>query len=244
MRVAAIYDIHANLPALEAVLEEIRAAEVDQIVVGGDVVPGPLPRETMECLLKLDLPGEFIAGTGEIAVCRQMAGLAPAGVPEPFLPIIRWTAEQLDAQCSERFRSWPKTVRLEIPGLGSVLFCHGTPRDENEIFTRLTPGERLLPVFEGVDAAVVVCGHIHMQFDRKIGSLRVSNAGSAGMPFGDPGADWRLLGPGVDFRHTRYDLAAAAERIRGTNYPGASDFAERHVLRPPREEEMLQVFGA
>ena len=68
MRVAALYDIHGNLPALEAVLEEVRQAKVDQIVVGGDVVPGPMPRETLRRLLGLDLPTQFIHGNGELAV--------------------------------------------------------------------------------------------------------------------------------------------------------------------------------
>ena len=81
--------------------------------------------------------------------------------------------------------SWPKTFRLEVPGLGPVFFCHATPRNENECFTRLTPEERLTPLFDPLAAAVAVCGHTHMQFDRVIGKTRVVNAGSVGMPFGN-----------------------------------------------------------
>jgi predicted phosphodiesterase len=242
MRVAAIYDIHGNLPALEAVLQEIRHAEVDQVVVGGDVVPGPMLRETLACLLDLEIPAKFIYGNCEVAALEQMAGRDPAGVPEQHRPIIRWTAQQLRPEYEPLLAGWPKTLSVEIPGLGAVLFCHGTPRNEDEIFTRLTPEERLLSVFEGIDAPVVVCGHTHMQFDRMIGRTRVVNAGSVGMPFGEPGADWLLLGPGVELRHTSYDLTTAAERIRGTDYPEAREFAERYVLRPPSEEQMLEVF--
>jgi hypothetical protein len=90
---------------------------------------------------------------------------------------------------------------------------------------------------------VVICGHTHMQFDRTIGSVRVMNAGSVGMPFGESGADWLLLGPDVQLRRTPYDLTKAAERIRETNYPQADDFAARNVLQPPSEGEMLEVFG-
>ena len=90
---------------------------------------------------------------------------------------------------------------------------------------------------------MVVCGHTHMQFDRTIGHLRVVNAGSVGMPFGDPGAYWLLLGPDAQLRVTRYELAAAAERIRQTEYPQAADSAARHVLQPPSEAEMLQLFA-
>jgi predicted phosphodiesterase len=242
MQVAAIYDIHGNLPALEAVLQEIRQAEVDCVVVGGDVVPGPMPRETIACLLNLGIPVQFIYGNCEVAVLEQMAGRDPATVPEQHRPIIRWTAQQLHTEYERLFTGWPKTLHLEIPGLGEVLFCHATPRNENEYFTRLTPEDRLLPIFEGLNVPVVVCGHTHMQFDRMIGRTRVVNAGSVGMPFGEPGADWLLLGPDVQLRHTSYDLAKAAECIRETDYPQAEDFAARYVLQPPSAGEMLAVF--
>ena len=124
-----------------------------------------------------------------------------------------------------------------------MLFCHATPRNENECFTRLTPENKLLPVFAGVDAAVVVCGHTHMQFDRMIGRMRVVNAGSVGMPFGEPGADWLFLGSDIELRHTQYDFAKAAQSIRGTHYPKAEEFAARSVLQPPSEAEMLDVFS-
>jgi len=240
MRVAALYDIHGNLPALEAVLQEVRQAAVDTIVIGGDVVIGPMPRETVTCLLELNLPVQFIYGNAEVAVLDQMAGKNPAAVPEQYLPIVRWTAQELRAEDQRLLASWPKTIRLDIHGIGEVLFCHGTPRDDNEIFTRLTPEERLLPVFQGLH--VVVCGHTHMQFDRMIGMTRVVNAGSVGAPFGEPGADWLLLGPEVEFRHTMYDLREAAERIRATNYP--EDFAARYVLATPSAAEMLEMFTA
>jgi predicted phosphodiesterase len=243
MRVAAIYDIHGNLPALEAVLREIHQGEVDQVVVGGDVVPGPMPREILECLLDLGIPVQFIYGNGEVAVLEQMAGKEPAAVPEQYRPIIRWSAQQLHPEYGELLAGWPKTLRVEIPGLGEALFCHATPRNENECFTRLTPEDRLLPVFEGLNVPVVVCGHTHMRFDRMIGRTRVVNAGSVGMPFGEPGADWLLLGPDVQLRHTSYDLTRAAERIRETDYPQAEDFAARYVLHPPSEGEMLAVFA-
>ena len=243
MPVAAIYDIHGNLPALETVLEEIRRADVDRIVIGGDVVPGPMPRETLARLLNVEIPIQFIQGNGEVAVLEQMAGKEPAKVPEQFREVIRWTARQLDPEDQCLLASWPKTLRLEIPGLGKALFCHATPRNENEVFTRLTAEDRLSSIFEGVNATVVVCGHTHMQFDRMMGRIRVVNAGSVGMPFGEPRAHWLLLGPDVQFRRTPYDLAKAAERIRKTKYPQAQEFAEHNVLHPPSEKEMLDVFS-
>ena len=129
-------------------------------------------------------------------------------------------------------RSWPATCRVEIRGLGEALFCHATPRNDTECFTRLTPEDRLAPVFAGVSVPMVICGHTHMQFDRTIGKVRVVNAGSVGMPFGAPGAYWILLGPNVQLRHTPYDLTKAAERVRDTSYPKAEDFAAHNILQP------------
>lgn len=243
MRVAAIYDIHGNLPALEAVLQEICDEKIEHIIIGGDVLPGPMPRETLERLRDLDPPAHFIYGNGDVAVLEQMTGKEPASVPQAFRPVIRWSAEQLDPAHQQWLSTWPKTVTLELAGLGSVLFCHATPQNENDIFTRLTPDDRLLPLFEGLTAATVVCGHTHMQFDRTVGHTRVVNAGSVGMPFGEPGAHWLLLGPDIQFRHTTYDLAYAADRVRITDYPQAEDFASRNILNPPTEQEMLEIFS-
>jgi len=243
MRTAAIYDIHGNLPALEAVLREIRQVGVDRVVVGGDVVPGPMVREILICLADLKVPVQFIQGNCEVAVLAEMAGGDPGPLPEQAREEVRWTAQQLQPVDEALFASWPKTVCLDIGGLGAVLFCHGTPRHENECFTRLTPEDRLLPIFQGLDVSVVVCGHTHMPFDRMVGRTRVVNAGSVGMPFGRAGADWLLLGPHVELRHTSYDLAAAAERIRDTKYPQAQDFAAHYVLNPPSEDQMLEVFA-
>ena len=243
MRVAAIYDIHGNLPALEAVLQDIRQAEVDHLVVGGDVVPGPMPREALACLVALDIPVQFIQGNGDRAVLEQMAGTETGSIPEQFREVMRHSAQQLDPEHERLLASWPKTFRVEIPGLGAVLFCHATPRNDTEIFTRLTPEDRLLPAFAGVNESVVICGHTHMQFDRMVGKIRVVNAGSVGMPYGEAGAFWLLLGPDVHLRHTPYDLAKAASRIRETNYPQAEEFAAGNILQTPLEEEMLERFG-
>jgi len=253
MRVAALYDIHGNLPALEAVLDVIRQAGVDEVVVGGDVVPGPMPRESMRLLLELDRPVHFIHGNGELAMLAQMTAPTEDAVeywgttsgarpPEPVREVYRWTARQLRPDYESVLASWPRTLRLDVDGLGRVLFCHGTPRSETEIFTRSTPEERLVPLFDGLQVSVAVCGHTHMQFDRQIGRTRVVNAGSVGMPFGSPGAYWALLGPEIRLQQTSYDLAHAAERIRATSYPQAQEFAAQNVLRAPSEAEMLEAF--
>ena len=150
MRIAALCDIHGNLPALEAVLAEVRAAEAEHIVVGGDVLPGPMPRQTLDLLLGFDVPVHFIVGNGELAVLAQIDAVTADGVtywgttsgkplPESQRRVLRWTADEIHPQYDAALRSWPKTLRLEVDGLGQALFCHGTPRSETEVFTRLTP---------------------------------------------------------------------------------------------------------
>lgn len=253
MRIAALYDIHGNLPALEAVLEEVHQVGVDQIVVGGDVVPGPMPRETLRFLLDLDLPVQFIHGNGELAMLAQMAatdeslvtywGTTSGGpLPEQYRPAYRWTVQQLYPDYEPILASWPKTLRLDLDGIGPTLFCHGTPRSETELFTRSTAEEKLLPLFEGLDVAAIVCGHTHMQFDRMIGQTRVVNAGSVGEPFGESGAYWLLLGPDVQLCCTSYNLTKAAELFRATQYPQAQESAEG-IVHPPAESKMLELFG-
>jgi putative phosphoesterase len=243
MRIAAIYDIHANLPALEAVLQDIRRAEVDHVVVGGDVLPGPMPRETIKCLLDLDIPGPFIQGNGDREVLAWKRGTETAIIPEQYREAMRWVAQQHHPEDEQLLASWPKTLRIEIRGLGGVLFCHATPRSDTEVFTRFTPEDHLVSVFEGLNVPLVLCGHTHMQFDRTIGRVRVVNAGSVGMPYGEPGAYWLLLGPNVQLRRTPYDLTKAAERIRNTNYPQARDFAAHNVLQAPSEGKILEVIS-
>src|SRR5438094_2788672 len=169
MRVAALYDIHGNLPALEAVLRDVRDAGADAIIVGGDVVPGPMPREALHCLMHLGIPTQFIVGNGELAVLAQIGVDDPNHVtywgtasrkplPEPVRETLQWTAQQIHSDYDSIIRGWPKTLHLAIDGCGNVLFCHGTPRSETECFTRLTPEDRLLQIFDGLGVSLVVCG--------------------------------------------------------------------------------------
>lgn len=242
-RVAALYDIHGNLPALEAVLREVRAADVDLVVIGGDVVPGPLPVETLDTLLALDTPARFIQGNGDREVLAHYEGAGESSLPDTVREAIRWNARQLRPEDARTLGSWPKTIRIEVAGIGEVLFCHATPRSDSEIFTCRTAEQSLLSVFSGLDVPLVVCGHTHMQFDRRVGGVRVVNAGSVGMPFGAPRADWLLLDGGIELRNTSYDLDAAAAVVRETEYPQADEFATRNILHPPAEMEMLDRFS-
>ena len=202
MRVAALYDVHGNLPALDAVLAEVDA---DVILVGGDAVAGPWPAETLARLRGLEGDVHFIRGNADREIAEQTPGLAPPHLME-FVRS-RLSAEEID------FRgSLPLTESVAVDGLGDVLFCHATPRNDEEIFTRISPDDRWRAALDGVEADVVVCGHTHIQFDRRIDDIRLINAGSVGMPYEhEPGAYWALLGPDVELLRTPYapaDIAA------------------------------------
>jgi len=191
VRVAALYDIHGNLPALDAVLAEVDA---DVILVGGDFVAGPWPAETYERLTSLEGDVRFIRGNADREVVEEEPGRAP---PE----LMDFVRGRLSDDAFSFLRSLPLTETID-----RVLFCHATPRDDEEIFTRVSPEESWREALDGVDADIVVCGHTHIQFDRPIGDIRVVNAGSVGMPYErEAGAYWALLdGNDVELRRTEY----------------------------------------
>src|SRR5699024_3171214 len=126
----------------------------------------------------------------------------------------------------------PTTMAVSVDGLGDILFCHATRDSDEDIFTPLTPEEKVTDIFSDVQQHTVICGHTHMQFERQAGNTRIFNAGSVGMPFADePGAYWILLGPeGVEFRRTIYDFENAAREIKASGNPQGIEFAEKNVL--------------
>ena len=241
MRVAAVYDIHGNLPALEAVLKDVKHQAVDCVVVGGDVIAGPLPNETLQLLQSITLPTHFIRGNAESELLRCLAGEEPGGLSPVADEEARWLAKALTPENKQFVATWPATVTLQVEGWGLVLFCHATLGSDIQVFTRQTLEAKLLPWFEGINASFVVCGHTHMQFDRMVGGVRVVNAGSVGMPFGHTGADWLLLDGEIAFQYTKYDLVQAAHQIRQSNYHTAEAFASNNVLQAPSEAQALEM---
>ncbi len=244
MRVAVLYDIHANLPALDAVLADIAREPVDRIVFGGDILPGPMPRETIDRVRTMDIPAHFICGNGDREILQRLRGDETTAVPEAFRESMRWNAAQLGSEDERWIGGWPPTLTLRVPPIGDVLFCHATLRNDVELVTRRTPDDEVSPMFAGAHASLVVCGHTHMRMDRTVDGVRIVNPGSVGMPFGEPGAYWMMLAADVEFRRADYDREDAARRIRAMAYPGAEAFAANNVLQPPSEEQMLAAFTA
>jgi predicted phosphodiesterase len=224
MRVAALYDVHGNLPALEAVLADPRCEAAETIVCGGDLVAGPLPEVCLD-LLEADGRARFLSGNGdrETVTPPDEGDLAEIGA---------WAAARLGSERLARVAAWPATVELDLPGLGRVIFCHATPRSDTEILTSATPEADVAAVLASTTADVVICGHTHLQYDRLVpdsesdtsrrdGVKRIVNAGSVGMPYeGTPDARWAILDDGrVTIVSTPYDADAAFAVLSDTGFP-------------------------
>lgn len=240
MRVAALYDVHGNLPALRAVLADERLRSADGVVVGGDLVAGPCPSECLALLEELELPVWFVRGNGDREVARASAGQGHAPDAARFARLRLSSAEL------RRVAAWPLTVRLELVGLGPTLFCHAVPHADTPVVTRATPDDEVRSAFGAVAEAVVVCGHTHQQFDRPLpGGPRVVNAGSVGMPYdGSPDPRWALLGPGVELVHTPYDADAALAELEPLGFPALDDWLGTIVRREIAPEEVTAIFEA
>jgi predicted phosphodiesterase len=237
MRVAALYDIHGNLPALTAVLAEVEEAEPDVVVVGGDIALGPMPRDTLELLLTLGERALFVRGNCDRLMNEE---ISEGGLNADRT---RWSADQLERGQRAWLAALPDTQTVDVDGLGPTLFCHGSPRSDEEILTAISPDLRVAEAVKGVAEETVMCGHTHVQFDRMVADKRLMNAGSVGMPYESlPGAYWALLGPGVDLRRTDYDREAAAEAIGATTFPDAREFAAANVLTVPSGQEATETF--
>ena len=234
MRVAALYDVHGMLPALEAVLAEVEREDVDLLVFGGDLTWGPWPAETAAFLQALDRPARFVQGNAEVTILDLTSGreveVGDGG---------RWIAASHDADALAFVRAYEPAVVVQVDGLGPVRFVHGSPRSVIEIVTPETPLERLAEAFADVPERTVVSGHCHLQFDRPTPLARSLNPGSIGLPYHHvPGACWALLGPDVELRVTPIDRDALAARIRETAYPDADRIAGI-VLDPPTVAEVV-----
>ena len=234
VNILALYDIHGNVDALAAVLEDAPPADV--VVVGGDAVPGPFATATLERLQAL--PAQWIRGNGEREVAAAVDGPAPAeddlaGVTAAL------TAKELGPERSRALGALPLTLELD-----GVLYCHASPRRDDEMLTRLSAAERYADALAGVEAKVVVAGHTHQQDDRSVGDTRFINAGSVGLPYeGDGAARWLWVADGEpQLRATTYDAAAAGTRMLAA-WPDARSI-NASLIEPIDPIEITRLFDA
>jgi predicted phosphodiesterase len=235
-------DIHGVLPALEAVLGEPDVAAADLVVLTGDLAAGPQPAETIDALRDLGDRAVWVRGNADRELVAYRTG-EQSSIPDPIAP---WAAEQLRPDQLDLLAGLPLSATVEIGGLGSVVFCHATPRDDEEVVLVDSRPDRWTEVFAGLDTSVraVVCGHTHMPFTRLADRRLVVNPGSVGMPYGGAGAHWALLGPGVELRVTTFDIDKACDRIAAeSGYSEAREWADYYVRSTASDLDALTAFA-
>jgi diadenosine tetraphosphatase ApaH/serine/threonine PP2A family protein phosphatase len=211
VRVAALYDVHGMPWALEAVLAEVDA---DAIVFGGDYLYGPYPRETVAQIRSLD--AHVVRGN-----CEDLAE--------------EWEREELAPGDLEWLQALPLSVVVD-----GVLYCHAAPRDNTPITTVATPDAVVATTFAGYTGTIVI-GHTHHQFDRRLGDLRIVNAGSIGMAYeGDVAAYWTLVEDGEPRpMRTPFDVERAVHETRLSSWPNAADFVAENLLEVVSREQAI-----
>jgi predicted phosphodiesterase len=189
MRVAALYDVEGNIPALEAVLAELETLQPDAIVFGGDLFCGAQPVEVIDRARSLP-HAHFLLGNAD----------------RLDDPNVAYQVALLRDDQRDFVAAFPDKLVI-----GDVLYRHGSPRSVDEAVTVLTPDDILRTMVDGIDQRTIVIGHTHTQFDRRVDDYRIINAGSVGAPWeAEPGAYWSLLeNDHVELRRTVYDIETA-----------------------------------
>ncbi|HEY9290357.1 MAG TPA: metallophosphoesterase family protein [Microlunatus sp.] len=241
--VAVLSDVHGVLPVLDAVLAEEDVRSCERIVITGDHVAGPQPIAVLQRFAELGEKLILVRGNAdrEVVALRTDPSLA---VPDP---ISAWVAGQIDDQQAALLAGLPHPVILEIDGFGPVAFCHGTPRDDNEVVLVDTRMQQWIEVFGelGDEIRTVVCGHTHMPFVRLVDRRLVINPGSIGMPYGRPGGNWVLLDNGnVSLRHTPVDLAEVRRQVvADSGYPQVEQWVDEYLSDAISDFDAISAFG-
>lgn len=241
--VAVLSDIHGFLPVLEAVLLEPDVRGADMIVVAGDHASGPQPAEVLELLDSLGERLFMLRGNAD----RELVGLARGESIDNPDEITVWAAQQLNHQQVELLAGLPEQLVLEIQGFGQVLFCHATPRSDEEVVLVDSRLERWAEVFADLPEEIqtVVCGHTHMPFVRLVNRRLVINPGSIGMPYGRAGGQWAILASGsVTLHRTTVDVDAAVNStVAGSTFPGVNQWAEYYIRAEASDAKAMKIFG-
>ena len=243
--VVVLSDVHGVLPVLDDVLRDPVVERADLIVVTGDHAAGPMPVETLDRLVRLGERVTLVRGNAD----RELVAMArDVGFERDDRPAVSfWAAAQLRDDQVGLLAGLPHPVTVDIDGFGPVLFCHGSPRDDDEVVLVDTRIERWREALAGVDDAVrtIVCGHTHMPFVRLVDRRLVVNPGSVGMPYGTAGAPWSLLENGtVSLHRTAVDPVRVGAALRaGSAFPDIDGWVDEYVVSPASDVDALLAFG-
>jgi putative phosphoesterase len=212
MRIAIVSDVHGNLIALEAVLEDLERQRPDLVVHGGDLAfNGPRPAECVERIRQLGWPG--VRGNMDEAL-ETHRGRHPS---------IDWAREQL----GEERNRWLQDLALEWRREDEIALVHAVPGDLWKAIGREADDAQLREVYGPLGARLAVYGHIHRPYVRDLGDLTVANTGSVGLPFdGDPRASYLVVSDRrPEVRRVAYDVERAAREVEASGHPDASTVA-------------------
>ena len=209
---AVLSDIHANLPALEAVLADLASQPIDHLVVAGDVINwGPFGPEVMERLMPL--APAVIRGNNEFYLLDYNTPRAPAAWADVRQwQLLPWLAHTMRGHWHTTIAAWPDAISLQFPDAPPLLVVHGSPRSNSEPIYDTTPADVLEAMFAHVKEQTIVAGHIHLAMDRWVANRHLLNPGSVGVPLqGRPEASYMIMhgneaGWTSDIRKVPFDL--------------------------------------
>lgn len=242
--IAVLSDIHGMLPVLDRVLAEPVVQSADLIVVTGDHTWGPQPAEVLDRLVELGDRVLLLRGNADRELLQMAQGL-DIGLNDD--PLSVWGAAQLSLAHLELLTNMPEQVVLDVQGFGPVLFCHATPRNDEEVVLVDSRTERWDEVLQDVPTEVqtIVCGHTHMPFMRLAAGKTIINPGSIGLPYGRAGAHWAVFQHGaVTFARTLIDTDEIIKKITAeSSFPQIAEWLEEVLRRPTSDTEALRAFG-
>lgn len=217
-RLAVLADIHANLPALDAVRRDLERERVDRVIVAGDALNwGPSSAEVVDIIQREGWA--VIRGNNEYYLLDYDTPRAPAAwTPEDFR-VLPWLRDQMIGEPHHIVATWPDTLSLRFPNTPAIRVVHGSPRSHWEAMHRDTPETEIATMLAGVDEPFVIAGHTHLAMNRFVEPWRIFNPGSVGLPLeGIPCAEYMLLegdssGWRPEWRHVDYDAAPLFDAI-------------------------------
>ncbi|HEX4057021.1 MAG TPA: metallophosphoesterase family protein [Galbitalea sp.] len=228
-KIAVLSDVHGNVPAFAAALTEIAEADVEGVAILGDLTWGPQPVEILAMVDSLGMPAWCNRGNAERALIDMASGDRPTE-----RPVDQWMIDTHRPDGVAALTAFAHSTSVEVGAIGSIRFCHGSPRSDIELLTPATSAAQLAEVTKGVSERTIAHGHTHLQYQRVVGEHTVFGPGSVGIPYGTegrPGARWALVTDAIELRVSEYDIEESIEIARSVGYPGLANY-EKYLRTP------------
>jgi predicted phosphodiesterase len=236
-RIAVVSDVHGNVPAFAAALAAIATADVEGVAILGDLTWGPQPLEILAMVDSLGVPAWCNRGNAERAVIDMASGERATE-----RPVDQWMIDTHGPDGVAALAAFSHSTSVEVGALGSIRFCHGSPRSDIELLTPATSVLQIAEVTKGVPELTIAHGHTHLQYQRVVGEHTVFGPGSVGIPYGTngrPGARWALVDDSIELRVSEYDIEESIGIARAVGYPGLANY-EKYLRNPLTLDELVE----